>query len=110
MQQHSSDTSTPAVSYRRSIDISTEAFMTAVRVASGATGGHHGHPVDAVEVAWGLVGTRVARDSATYRGGPPKGVSRYAVQQKARQLVLRHVLDTFDDGDTWLPSGGGPEH
>lgn len=108
MQQHSGDTSAPTVSYRRSIDISTEAFLAAVGVASGASEGHQGHPVDAVEVAWGLLGTRVARDSATYRGGPPRGVSRYAVHQKARQLVLRHVLDTFD-GDTWLPSGTAPD-
>ena len=106
MQQHSGNSSAPTVSYRRSIDISTEAFLTAVGVASGATAGHQGQPVDAVEVAWGLVGTRVARDSAAYRGGPPTGVSRYAVQQKARQLVLRHVLDTLD-GNTWLPSRDG---
>ena len=96
------------MSYRRSIDIPTEAFLTAVDVASVATGGHHGHPVDAVEVAWGLLGTRVDRDSAAYRNGPPTGVSRYALHQKARQLVLRHVLDSFG-GHTWLPSGRGPQ-
>lgn len=99
--QHSGDTPTPTVSYRRSTDISTEAFLTAVHLASGATSQSAGHPVDVLQIAWGLVGKHVTQSSQEYRTGPPKGVSRYAVQQKGRQLALRNALETFAE-DTWL--------
>lgn len=84
------------VSYRRSIDITTEELISAVRLAGD------GQPVDALQISWGLVGKRVTPASDDYLSGPPKGVSRYAVEQKARQLALRSALKTVSS-ETWSP-------
>lgn len=105
--QRTGDQATPVVSYRRSIDITTEAFLHAVRLASGATSHSPGQPVDVLQIAWGLVGECVTRNSMAYESGPPKGVSRYAVQQKGQQLALRNALDTVDV-DTWIAPSPTP--
>ncbi len=110
MQHRGDAPASPAVSYRRSIDISTDAFLDAMRLAGSADalGGEQPQPVDVIQIAWGLVGRRIARGSATHRTGPPKGVSRYAVAQKGRQLALRHAVDTVDE-DLWIESTSGAE-